>query len=108
MFLDLFQDFVVAVLGSFESVCSGVSLFGSKGLLCLLCFVAGAVGSWICPCWRSFHFPFLTVANYHSSSFFATLVSSSCADLLGSICGGCGLFLSLLLPVKVVFRPLLL
>jgi hypothetical protein len=37
VFLDLFLDFVTAVLGSFESVCSGVSLFGSKGLLCLLC-----------------------------------------------------------------------
>ncbi|KAK2382624.1 hypothetical protein QL285_070146 [Trifolium repens] len=37
------KDYVAAILGSLESVCSGVSLYGSKGLLCLLCFDPGVV-----------------------------------------------------------------
>jgi hypothetical protein len=43
--------------------------FGSKGLLYLMCFVTGVVGTWTCLCWRLIHLPFLTVANSHSTYF---------------------------------------
>jgi hypothetical protein len=78
------KDYVVVVLGSFESACSGVCLERAS---ILAVFVAGVVGTRICPCWRLIHSPFLTVANSHSTSFFVTLVSNSCTDLLGSVCG---------------------
>jgi hypothetical protein len=87
VFLNQFLDFVAVVPGLLIRFAVVLVCLARKGFSAC-CVVAEAVGSWIGPCWRSFHSPCLTVANSHSSSFFATLVSSSCADLLGSVVVG--------------------
>jgi hypothetical protein len=50
-------DLVAAVFRLDPTVCSGLSLFGSKGSLCLLCFFIGGWGTCFCPCWRTVHSP---------------------------------------------------
>jgi hypothetical protein len=57
-----------------------------------------------CSCWRTVHSPSLTVANSHSACFFAFLISSSYADSLNSVCGGCEFEFGLILYlINVVF-----
>jgi hypothetical protein len=55
-----------------------------KGRCCLLCFVIGGCGTWICPCWRSIHSPFHTSINT-DTLFFCYLVSCPYAGSLGSV-----------------------
>jgi hypothetical protein len=45
--------------GLILAICEVWVCLARKGRLYLLCFVIGGCGTWICPCWRSFHSPFL-------------------------------------------------
>jgi hypothetical protein len=68
-----------------RSACSGVSLFGSKELCGLLCFVAG--GCWYVDVFvlaeNSFDISYSR--EFSLCIFFAFLVSSSCVDSLDSV-----------------------
>jgi hypothetical protein len=82
-------DFV-AVVGSLGFVCSSVSLFGSKGSLCLaVCCPRGLlVRGRVCAGGRFIRHHSLQSQNLTQHLFFfAILVSSSCANLLGSVYG---------------------
>jgi hypothetical protein len=45
-----------------------------KGHLCLLCFIIGGCGTWICLCWQSVHLSFHTSTDAYTS-FFCYLIS---------------------------------
>jgi hypothetical protein len=74
-----------------------------KGRLCLLYFIIGGCGTWICLCWQSVHSSFHTSTNAYTL-FFSYLVSRPYASSLGSVLcvGVCFGFI----PVRLALKPL--
>jgi hypothetical protein len=78
--------------------------FARKSFLACYVLSQGVIDTWTCSCWRTVHSSYLIVANSHSACFFAFLVSSSYADSLNSVCGGCEFEFGLILYlINVVF-----